>query len=276
MAKKSKNTGLKNNYNHALSLYDSGEYQQALAILEGMSDEYEMSATLAEQCRGMIEQQESFENTDPQFAAYYSVVKRYYNSYGKPKVVRDTSVDAKAYRLSGVSLVQVCDFDNNGIEELIIAHGSDFEVYAYIGGKAKKVYSGDMQERTEVDFYTVETFRNESGAESLCFGSRNSGKCLRFNGEEFVPDFRWSHSKNSYTIDGKTVKKQDYEKRVPPFKYDAFFVSKKTPLERYTNSFMGHTVYAASFLSRHAADDMKNSADASYNSFLLSYQRVNK
>ena len=78
---------------------------------------------------------------DPALRAYAQVVREKEAEYGEGSL-KNTGISW----IDGVGFLHLTDFDGDGTEELILAHGSRFEqtleVYAADGDKARQIYSG--------------------------------------------------------------------------------------------------------------------------------------
>ena len=266
---------LESELNHAYALYDKGEYEQAMEILEELPD-YNGSKQLYEQCEMMIEQRNIYDKTDPQNSAYYKVVRKLLTEYGKPKLVETGS----GYTVTGVNLIELIDFNSDGINEMVIGKrasagsAGSWDIYAFYGGKAHKVYSGEYTGYSgNSTIYAFKTTPPENSYGNLLhIGKEASGKTLKFTGMNFKTVNTWEKNGSSYLLNGNKVSKSKYYTVAARNSHFRDYTNSE-PLGSYTLNVAGISLYSTSHLSDNAANDLKSRINTSISTLKASYER---
>lgn len=182
------------------------------------------------------------QKTDPKSAAYYSVIAKRIEKYGKPVYEEKDNI----YFAKGTAVVRLIDFDADGNEELLIISkrteqesksskkASDeyrLEVYGWQNEQAVKLFENDgisrMKNKENDDaFYILRL--NENGTADICSNSYSYGKrsdkmwsatskiVSMENGEfstAFYAYINCQYGEMSYTIDDKSVYRTEFNKR---------------------------------------------------------------
>ncbi len=239
-----------NDFNHALSLIDEQKYDEALAILNNL-DDYQGRDALIEKCEALKAQQDIYSAVDPQYSKYYTIAKKYVKKYKKAKVKKQSE---KSYTIEGVNLIQLIDFNGDGIEELVLGHRSsansgsgNWEVYAFDGKSAKKAAAGNYINHG--NYYSFDLVSADSGYE-LYFGSKKRGYTMSFDGVKFSKNKKWSKSENEFSYNSS-----------PPFL-------------SFTESERGFTVYFTTNLAQSTASNLLASNQRIFDMLKESYERT--
>ena len=172
---------------------------------------------------------------NPMYDAYYSLVEKYNEDYGVCEVISDI----KMPDLSGLAVVELIDFNNDGTQELMLIYRREInersqdkngdyisvsrneyfcDIYTYNGKKTVMVYQNEglsnFMDNTESVYMLI---KKDSDQTKLCFNNfsypeRNNMKSVckivSFNGERFETEKKYSVSKEygyyKYAIDGKS------------------------------------------------------------------------
>jgi len=188
------------------------------------------------------EENQKEQNADPKAAAYYNIIAKRIEKYGKP--VCDTNGELCFAR--GAAVVRLVDFDADGNEELLIISRKEeqegknnkkasdeyrLEVYGWQNEQAVKLFENDgisrMKNKENEDaFYILRL--NENGTADICnnsysYGKRSdkmwsaTSKIVSMKDGGFETDFHayinCQYGDMSYTINDKSVYRTEFNKK---------------------------------------------------------------
>ncbi|MCD8119919.1 MAG: hypothetical protein LUE29_10660 [Lachnospiraceae bacterium] len=179
---------------------------------------------------------DSIESSTEIYALYAEVVKEYEDIYGKGGY---QEYGIAGYGVTGTYLLQLLDFDGDGLEELLVGvydennytqmtdiNGCKFpwvEIWAYVDGDITKVYAPDMQSEStgsnnvcggDTSFYVVCA---ECDGKIYMLQGDLGDACLLYyygyaDGEfQLVRTIEYYESENYYYIDGTQVTQEQFE-----------------------------------------------------------------
>lgn len=262
---------LEQKYQKAVSLMKEGSYKEALVLFEEI-DDYLDSKEYLDECKNYIASAEgnvnSNVNKDAVYSAYYKIIKSKVYDEGGPTVVKDIGFEhSSGYKVADLCFVKLIDFNNDGVEELVVAEFDrddwvdEFEVYAYYDGTVHKVLDDQKFEIRSQDLgYVSIEFYKKDGKYFIYHwnntGFLDDGYTLSFDGRKFTKDLVWCSREDGYYYDGKQIEEKDYMKTVPNFDIKIAYGENYSILDKYYYSTDDMEVYALSFLTKPAAEQL--------------------
>lgn len=272
-------------YDKALSLMDDGSYEDAISLFENLGD-YNDSKENIQKCNQFIESKAENEKNDAVYSAYYQIIKEKILDEGEPKVTKDIGFEeSSAYKVSGVCFVKLIDFNNDGVEELVVADfdkddwNDEYEVYTYYDGTAHKVLDDqDFELRSQdLGYVSIEFYKNDGKYFIYHWnntGFLDDGYTMSFDGKKFTKDLTWYSKENAYYYNGKKIEENKYMENVPNFDVDIAYGENHSTLDKYFYSTDDMDVYALCYLKQPAAEKLATDTQNTINLLKSSADRV--
>lgn len=269
-------------YQKAVSLMNDGSYEDAITLFTELGG-YSDSKENLEKCSQFLEQNKK---NDAVYSAYYQVVKKKLLDEGEPKVVKDVGFEySSAYKVTGVNFVKLVDFNNDGVEELIIGEFDDdewndeYEVYTYYDNSVHKVLEDQEFEIRSQDlgYVSVELYKKDNKYYIYHWnntGFLDDGYTLTFDGVKFGKDLRWRSKEDGNYFNGKKVSEKEYMQKIPYFDAKLAYGEKHSVLNKYYYSTDDMDVYALSYLTESAAKTLATDTQNTINMLKASADRV--
>lgn len=161
---------------------------------------------------------------EPDYSAYAEIVRQRIAEYGAGELTRHTGIESLK-QLSGVSVVRLIDFDDDGVDELLLCCGasSEFdpkaELWTIKDGEAVNLegkYIISTRDGTYIDIasaggksYIVTGWYLALGEEKLSFLTLEDGKLV--TAYELCTNVDPEDAENvAYTINGEAVSSEEY------------------------------------------------------------------
>lgn len=152
---------------------------------------------------------------------YYNLIVKYEKQYGKAKKDKESS-----YLLKGLCCANLVDFNQDGIEELMLAYGKEneysmeyrYEVWAYCDGEMVQAgegtpvgYDGNTHEVMISDFNGQKYLVSGGGDQSMQY------QFYRFDGRSMKKDIEFQSvfdggETTNYYIDGTEASEEEYDR----------------------------------------------------------------
>ncbi len=280
-----KNKLVEQKYQKALSLMNDGSYEDAIILFEELGD-YSDSKENIEKCKRLIDSKAENTKNDAVYSAYYQVIKKKILDEGEPKVTKDIGFkESSAYKVSDICFVKLIDFNNDGVEELVVAEfdeddwTDEYEVYAYYDGTVHKVLDDQKFELRSQDlgYVSVELYKKDGKYFIYHWdntGFPDNGYTLSFDGKKFSKDLTWYSKENGYYFNGKKIEENQYIETVPNFDINIAYGENHSTLDKYYYSTDDMDVYAFSYLKKSAAEKLANDTKDVINMLKESADRV--
>lgn len=280
-------------YNAAMELYDAGNYQEAKTKFEEIKD-FKDSIDKIELCQTKIDENKvefHLDDDDLAYSAYYQKVNEVIEKRGKPTVQGDLfNKEFGTYEVSGVCLVELIDFNDDDVDELVIGYNDKnenfmgYDVYSYRDGEVREVVSRQEAEYRAQDcgYISFEFYEKDDKTylyhwDSTC--AFDNGYLKSFDGENFIEYKEWYTEENQNgelvcVVDGQQVEDEKYLDYIPDYSVEVYKNDTYAPLEDYHFDGDGLDIYAIYFLSQNAANELAQEVNENINTLKESYDKV--